>query len=117
MYGHLTFSLVALVTALFAGLRAKARRADGVPMVPGLGRTVNLLVGIQFTLGVLAFLATVLRRTTEIPIWELIPTSAHQANGALLLGAAAALLVAIRRFEKPSKSGNRVIQNAATVVG
>ena len=117
MYGHLTFSLVALVTALFAGLRAKARRADGVPMVPGLGRTVNLLVGIQFTLGVLAFLATVLRRTTEIPIWELIPTSAHQANGALLLGAAAALLVAIRRFEKPSKSGNRVIQNAATAVG
>jgi cytochrome c oxidase assembly protein subunit 15 len=117
MYGHLTFSLVALVTALFAGLRAKARRADGVPMVPGLGRTVNLLVGIQFTLGVLAFLATVLRRTTEIPIWELIPTSAHQANGALLLGAAAALLVAIRRFEKPSESGDRVIQNAATAVG
>ena len=103
MYGHLTFSLVALVTALVAGLRAKARREVGVPMVPGLGRTVNLLVGIQFTLGVLAFIATVLRKTTEIPLWELVPTSAHQANGALLLGAAAALFACIRRFEAPSK--------------
>ena len=35
MYGHLTFSLVALVTALFAGLRAKARRADRRPHGPG----------------------------------------------------------------------------------
>ena len=68
-------------------------------MVPALGRTVNMLVGLQFTLGLLAFLATILRKTTEIPIWELVPTSAHQANGALLLAAAAGLAVAVRRFE------------------
>jgi heme A synthase len=117
MYGHLTFSLVALVAALFAGLRAKARCEAGVPMVPGLGRTVNLLVGIQFTLGVLAFLSTVLRKTTEIPLWELIPTSAHQANGALLLGAAAALFACIRRFETPSSSADRASVHAAPVVG
>ena len=117
MYGHLTFSLVALVAALFAGLRAKARREAGVPMVPGLGRTVNLLVGIQFTLGVLAFLSTVLRKTTEIPLWELIPTSAHQANGALLLGAAAALFACIRRFERPSSSSDQASVYAAPAVG
>ena len=117
MYGHLTFSLVALVTALFAGLRAKDRRASGVPMVPGLGRTVNLLVGIQFTLGVLAFISTVLRKTTEIPIWELVPTSAHQANGALLLGAAAALLACIRRFEAPSSSSDGSQVDTAAVPG
>jgi cytochrome c oxidase assembly protein subunit 15 len=117
MYGHLTFSLVALVTALFAGLRAKARRDAGVPMVPGLGRTVNMLVGIQFTLGVLAFISTVLRKTTEIPIWELVPTSAHQANGALLLGAAAALLACIRRFEAPSASSDDAQVHKSAVPG
>jgi hypothetical protein len=68
-------------------------------VVPALGRTVNLLVGLQFTLGLLAFLATILRKSPEIPVWELIPTSAHQANGALLLAAAASLAVAVRRFE------------------
>ncbi len=104
MHGHLTFSLVVLVIALVAGLRAKARRGEGVPMVPALGRTVNALVGVQMTLGILAFVATVLRRTTDIPIWELVPTSAHQANGALLLAAATALCACVRRFESPIAS-------------
>ncbi len=117
MYGHLAFSLVALVTALFAGLRAKARRDSGVPMVPGLGRAVNLLVGIQFTLGVLAFISTVLRKTVEIPIWELVPTSAHQANGALLLAAAAALFACIRRFEAASPSSHDARVDTAAVPG
>ena len=99
MHGHLTFSIVVLITALIAGLRAKARSTDGVPMVPVLGSTVNLLVGIQMTLGILAFVSTLLRTTAEIPIWELVPTSAHQANGALLLATAAALVAAVHRFE------------------
>jgi len=99
MHGHLGFSVVVVTIAFVAGLRAKSRRDLGVPVVPALGRTVNLLVGLQFTLGLLAFLATILRKSPEIPVWELIPTSAHQANGALLLAAAASLAVAVRRFE------------------
>ena len=104
MHGHLTFSLAVVVIALVAGLRAKARRESGIPLVPATGRTVNALVGLQFLLGIIAFVTTVLRRTTEIPIWELVPTSAHQANGALLLAASAVLLVAVRRFEVPEPS-------------
>ena len=98
---HLTFSVVVLIVAFIAGLRAKARHDAGIPVVPSLGRGVNLLVGIQFTLGIVAFVTTLIRKTTTIPVWELVPTSAHQANGALLLAVSAALLVAIRRFERP----------------
>ena len=101
MHGHLTFSIVVLIVAFIAGIRAKARHDAGVPVVPGLGRAVNALVGIQFILGIIAFVTTIIRKTTDIPIWELIPTSAHQANGALLLASAAALMVTTRRYESP----------------
>ena len=101
MHGHLTFSIVVLVVAFIAGIRAKTRHDAGVPVVPGLGRAVNALVGIQFVLGILAFVTTIIRKTTEIPIWELVPTSAHQANGALLLATSAALMVTVRRYERP----------------
>ena len=67
--------------------------------MPGLGRAVNLLVGIQFTLGIVAFVTTILRKTTTIPVWELVPTSAHQADDALLGDCRAALLAAVHRFE------------------
>ena len=99
MHGHIGFSVVVVTIAFITGLRARSRRELGVPVVPALGRTVYLLVGLQFTLGLLAFLATILRKSPEIPVWELVPTSAHQANGALLLAAAAGLAVAVRRFE------------------
>ncbi|MAH64936.1 MAG: hypothetical protein CMJ27_00865 [Phycisphaerae bacterium] len=99
MHGHIGFSVVVVTIAFITGLRARSRRELGVPVVPAFGRAVNLLVGLQFTLGLLAFLATILRTSPEIPVWELVPTSAHQANGALLLAAAAGLAVAVRRFE------------------
>ena len=111
MHGHLTFSIAVVVIALIAGLRAKARRDAGIPIVPAAGRTVNALVGLQFLLGIIAFVTTVLRRTTEIPIWELVPTSAHQANGALLLAASAVLFATVRRFEAPEPTP---IQGIAT---
>lgn len=111
MHGHLTFSVVVLIVALVAGLRAKTRREQGVPMVPTLGRTVNALVGIQMTLGIVAFVTTLLRKTTSIPIWELVPTSAHQANGALLLAAATALLAAVHRFEAVEESAAPVLDD------
>lgn len=112
MHGHLTFSVVVVIVAFIAGLRAKARREAGLPVVPGLGRAVNALVGVQFTLGILAFVTTLLRKTTEIPVWELVPTSAHQANGALLLAASAALLVAVHRFERPASQPATTAQPA-----
>ena len=104
MHGHLTFSIVVLVVAFVAGIRAKSRSDLGVPVVPGLGRTVNALVGLQFTLGIVAFVTTILRKTTTIPVWELVPTSAHQANGALLLATSAALLFAVHRYESVESS-------------
>ena len=104
MHGHLTFSIVVLVVAFIAGIRAKSRSDLGVPVVPGLGRTVNALVGLQFVLGIVAFVTTILRKTTTIPVWELVPTSAHQANGALLLATSAALLFAVHRYESVESS-------------
>ncbi|MBC04436.1 MAG: hypothetical protein CMJ34_14215 [Phycisphaerae bacterium] len=108
MHGHLTFSMVVLVVAFIAGIRASTRKEVGVLVVPGFGRAVNALVGIQFLLGIIAFVTTVIRKTTEIPVWELVPTSAHQANGALLLAAAAALMVTVRRYECPDPASSDV---------
>ncbi|MCP4834676.1 MAG: hypothetical protein GY895_07900 [Phycisphaera sp.] len=105
MHGHLTFSIAVVIIAFIAGIRAKSRRSEGVPVVPNMGRAVNALVGIQFVLGIVAFVTTILRKTTDIPIWELVPTSAHQANGALLLASAAVLMVTTRRYECPLELG------------
>ena len=113
MQGHLTFSIVVLVVAFIAGIRASTRKEAGVPVVPSLGQAVNALVGIQFLLGIIAFVTTVIRKTTEIPIWELVPTSAHQANGALLLASAAALMVTTRRYEAPTTETSDIAREEA----
>lgn len=106
---HITLAAVIMVVALLAGFRAKALgRDEGVPIVPALGRSVHIVVGVQILLGILAFVAVSLRRSAEIPAWEVIVTTAHQAAGAILLGLAALLMAwshrLIREQERPSAS-------------
>ncbi|MCH2161626.1 MAG: hypothetical protein MK085_07095, partial [Phycisphaerales bacterium] len=51
--------------------------------------------------GIGALVAILLRADESIPLWELISTSAHQANGALLLGIATALAALTCRLIAP----------------
>ena len=72
------------------------------------GRTLLISIGAQIVLGIAAVAAVMMRpeagTTADVPAWEVLLTSAHQANGALLL-ALSLLLVAWyhHAFEPPSK--------------
>ena len=72
-------------------------RRDSTPMVKFFGQSILLLVSFQFLLGIVAFIAILMRVNETIPMWELISTSSHQANGALLLGVSVALAALVQR--------------------
>lgn len=99
LVGHLSFAVVVLLLAILVGLRTASRTR--LPLVPTLGKAVLVIVSLQFLLGVGALVAVLLRADERIPLWELISTSAHQANGALLLGVATALAAITCRLIAP----------------
>ena len=95
MHGHLSFSVVVLLLTIFTGLRCM-KRTD-FPIIRNLGHAILILVTLQFLLGIGALVAVLVRPNEAIPLWELISTSAHQANGALLLGVSTALAAMTHR--------------------
>jgi len=98
---HIAFAMVVVTLAIAAAVRAGSLYRD-VPVLPRVGRAIVWLVSIQVTLGVLAFAAVMTRLPGTPPeAFEVIAATAHQANGALLLGAAVLLLVWNRRLLVP----------------
>ncbi|MBX3354671.1 MAG: COX15/CtaA family protein [Phycisphaeraceae bacterium] len=92
LHGHITMAAVILILVLMTGFRAKAFGRDGrVPILPGLGRVLHAVVGVQILLGIGALVVVLTRRGPAIPSWEVIVTTAHQATGAVLLAVAALL--------------------------
>ncbi len=89
LVGHLSFSIVVMLLSVFVGFRAMKLAEHRLPKA--LGHSVLGFVGLQFFLGVGALGAVLMRQAGEFSIWEVIFTSAHQANGALMLGTAVAL--------------------------
>jgi heme A synthase len=90
MHGHLGFSIVAIIAVLIAASRLSAvgrERASARPMALSAQAMVALVI-VQVGLGFVALAAVLMRRGADIPSWELLSTSAHQATGALLLMAA-----------------------------
>jgi heme A synthase len=61
------------------------------------GLILLVLVGIQLLLGGGALIAVLLRSGEAIPVYEVVLTTLHQANGALLLGASVASLAWVIR--------------------
>lgn len=93
---HLCFAFIVVVLALIVGIRASRPRAH--PLPTALGWVILALVAVQFILGVLALVAVILRPEGEgIPLFEVLSTTAHQANGALMLGTATALAALLSR--------------------
>ena len=63
-----------------------------------------LAVGVLLS----ALIAVFVRPGTEIPVWELVITSAHQATGAVLLGMSTMLALWARRLVAEEPSGQPV---------
>jgi hypothetical protein len=54
-------------------------------------------VSLQLLLGIGALVAVLLRRGADVPWWEAVSTTAHQALGAILLATVATLAVLSRQ--------------------
>lgn len=89
LVGHLSFSVVVVLFSVYVGVRML--KYAGTTLARTLGQVIMVLVALQFLLGIGALIAIMMRPEVGIPSWELFSTSAHQANGALLLGTAVAL--------------------------
>jgi cytochrome c oxidase assembly protein subunit 15 len=86
---HIMMAAVVTLLALTCGFRAAVLHG-GVKLIQRTGIAILLLVGLQLVLGILALTLrtpTGMERTPVSAIW----TTAHQANGALLLAACATL--------------------------
>ena len=107
LLGHIVMAVVVAIMVMFVGLRASSMEGRDSVFV-WLGRTLLISIGAQIVLGIAAVAAVMMRpeagTTADVPGWEVLLTSAHQANGALLL-ALSLLLVAWYRhaFEPPSE--------------
>lgn len=101
LVGHLSFSVVVVLLSVYAGVRMLKFPSN--PLERTLGQAVIVLVAFQFLLGIAAFTAVILRPESVIPTWELISTSAHQANGALLLGTAVALAALVHHSQTSAR--------------
>ena len=90
MHGHIGFSIIAVLAVLLSASRMSAAARD-TPALKLLGTCATFMITIlivQVLLGLLAYVAVLVRRDAAIPLWELMFTSAHQATGALLFAAA-----------------------------
>ncbi len=94
LMAHVGMAVIVTILAIFVGLRGT--------VVPGrdeiftwLGRCVLVTVGLQVLLGIGGLAAVLVRpdlgTTADVPVIEVLVTSAHQANGAVLLAASVVL--------------------------
>jgi hypothetical protein len=95
LYTHIAVAVLVLVFASVAGLRLVGRSNA---TLRHCGMTILVLMGVQIMLGGGALIAILLRSGTDIPLIEVLVTTAHQANGALLLGACFATYAWVKRM-------------------
>ena len=100
LLGHLAMAVVVIVLGVLVGLRGSSMVGRDV-VFRWLGRGLLIMLGLQILLG-FAAVAVVLMRpevgtTVDVPVLEVLVTSSHQANGALLLAVTALLCVWYQR--------------------
>jgi cytochrome c oxidase assembly protein subunit 15 len=109
-HGHVTMALIAFVLVFMAGRRS-AKSVDARP-IQALGKGISHAVGLQLVLGIAALVAVLVRRGVEVPWWEAISTTSHQALGALLLAMTASLAVLAYRATLTGFSASSSASNA-----
>lgn len=103
LHGHITMALIAFILVFLAGSRCA--KATDVPVLRMTGKAAMHTVSLQLLLGIGALVAVLLRRGADVPWWEAVSTTAHQALGALLLATVATLAVLSRQVRSPLDSG------------
>lgn len=94
---HIAFGVLVAALAVAVGLRSWGRHGDR-PVLRRLGLALIATICLQLLLGTAALVAVFVRPGAEIPVWELLITSAHQATGAVLLGMSTMLALWTRRL-------------------
>lgn len=97
LYTHIFVAVLVLVVVVLFGLRLLVRDQS---VLKTYGKLLLILVGVQLLLGGGALIAILLRTGDAIPAYEVVVTTLHQANGALLLGASVAGLAWVIRASK-----------------
>jgi cytochrome c oxidase assembly protein subunit 15 len=99
LMAHIALAIVVMLLAIINGVRAIASPA-GKCVQRRIGIALCILVTVQVLLGVVATVVVLTRGPDEaVPVMEVIVTSAHQANGGLLLAAAVLMTAWQRRLE------------------
>jgi len=97
LYTHIFIAFVVLIAVVLFSLRLLDQEFS---VLKTYGKLLLTLVGIQLLLGGGALIAILLRSGDAIPAYEVVFTTLHQANGALLLGASVASLAWVRRISR-----------------
>lgn len=95
LYTHIAFAFLVLLFAIVVGIRCMNR--DNA-LLKKLGFALHTLVLVQLLLGGGALVVILLHKGETIPMYEVLVTTAHQANGALLLGISFLTYVWVRRM-------------------
>ncbi|MEE2819929.1 MAG: hypothetical protein VX615_04885, partial [Planctomycetota bacterium] len=85
-----------LVLAIVVGIRFIGL---GHPVFKRLGTILLSLVSLQLLLGGGALIAIMIHKGETIPVYEVLMTTSHQANGALLLATSVMCFVWSIRFK------------------
>ncbi|MCH2136304.1 MAG: COX15/CtaA family protein, partial [Phycisphaerales bacterium] len=97
LMGHITMAVIVTVVTVVVGLQSLQRRGSLKPV----GILLLTLVVVQLLLGVGSLVAVMLADpaggTPQVSLGEVFVTSAHQANGALLLMTATVAALLMRR--------------------
>lgn len=98
LYAHIVMALVVSILAVMAGGRAWGG-AHGAPILTRLGLALLVILAAQICLGLASLIAVWSRGSQEnIPVLEVIITTAHQVTGAIMLATATLLVLWVRRL-------------------
>ena len=99
LLAHIALAALVMLLAIINGVRAIGSPAGG-RVLQRIGIALCILVTLQVLLGIVATVVVLAREPdAAVPTVEVIITSAHQANGGLLLAAAVLLTAWQRRLE------------------
>jgi cytochrome c oxidase assembly protein subunit 15 len=95
LYAHIVVAFLVLLFAIVTGIRCMG---NGNTLLKKLGLSLHTLVLVQLLLGGGALVVILINKGETAPMYEVIVTTLHQANGALLLGASFATFVWVKRM-------------------